>query len=264
MSSTQEARLGELDGVLDAQQPTAELGQELFSVVDVIDAQPALRRAFTDPSTADEARSGLIEALFASRVSPGARTVLAEAAKRRWPGASGLAAALERQAVRAVLAGAQSAGRLDAVEDELFRFGRIVDADPALRAALSDRSVPVPARQSLTDDLLGGRVDGATALLVARAVRARGRTFELTLDSYMVLAAALRARSVAKVTVARPLTAEQSDRLAAAVGRQVGREVTLQVTVDPEVLGGVRVTVGDEVIEGTVAGRLTEARRQLS
>ena len=63
--------------------------------------------------------------------------------------------------------------------------------------------------------------------------------------------------------MAVPLTADQAERLRAALSRQVGREVTLQVDIDPAVIGGVRVRLGDEVIEGTVAGRLAAAERQL-
>ena len=70
--------------------------------------------------------------------------------------------------------------------------------------------------------------------------------------------------AIAVVTVARALTVEQAERLRAALSKQVGREVSLQVTVDPAVIGGVRVQLGDEVIEGTVAGRLDAAERQLN
>ena len=101
-------------------------------------------------------------------------------------------------------------------------------------------------------------------ILGKRAIGAANRTVALTLDSYLRLAAQERSRAIAVVTVARPLTAEQTDRLRAALSKQVGREVSLQVTVDPAVIGGVRVQLGDEVIEGTVAGRLDAAERQLN
>ena len=107
------------------------------------------------------------------------------------------------------------------------------------------------------------RADAATGYLAKRAVAARSTSFELTVQGYLVLAAALRQRALAHVLVARELTAEQRDRLAAALSRQLGRDVNLQVVIDPDILGGVRVTVGDEIIEGTIAGRLDEAHRQL-
>lgn len=263
MSSAVQERLSELDGVLDSVRITPELAEELFAVVDLLDRQPALRRALTDPGAEADARDALLKALFGERLTEPTRTVLRAAAGQRRGSASGLAAALERQAVRAVLSSAQLAGTLDAVEDELFRFERLVAGDPALRSAISDRTAPLDVRQRLVSDLLENRADAATTYLARRAVAARTRSFELTVGGYLTLAAALRQRALAHVVVARPLTAEQHDRLTAVLARQLGRPVSLQVVVDPDVIGGVRVTVGDEIIEGTVAGRLEDARRQL-
>ncbi|MFT4296483.1 MAG: F0F1 ATP synthase subunit delta [Micropruina sp.] len=264
MSNLLQTRLSELDGVLDSVQATPQVADELFAVVDLLDRQPALRRALTDPGADSGAREGLLQALFGHRLSEAATTVLRAAAGERWGTPSGLAAALERQAVRAVLSTAQQAGALDTVEDELFRFERLVAGDAGLRAAIGDRTAPLEARRRLVGDLLTGRADAATGMLAARAVGARERSFELTVAGYLTLAAALRQRALAKVVVARPLTPEQHDRLAAVLSRQLGREVSLQVVIDPEVIGGVQVTVGDEIIEGTVAGRLHDARRQLA
>lgn len=263
MSSTQQARLSELDRVLDSVQITPQLAEELFALVDLLDRQPALRRALTDPGADADARDALLESLFGSRLSDPAKTVLRAAVGQRSGSPSALAASLERQGVRAVLSSAQLAGTLDAVEDELFRFERLVAGDAALRAAISDRAAPLAARQQLVDDLLQSRADAATSYLAKRAVAARSNSFELTVQSYLALAAALRQRALAHVLVARELTAEQRDRLAGALSRQLGRDVNLQVVIDPDIIGGVRVTVGDEIIEGTIAGRLDEARRQL-
>lgn len=264
MSNTAEARLGELDAALDAQQVTPQLAEELFAVVDVLDQQPALRRALTDPGLEPDARGAVIDALFGQRISPATVQVLREAAGKRWGSASGLAAALERQGVRAVFINAQQSSTLEQVEDELFRFSRVVDADGALRAALADRSASLTARRDLVGDLLTGKADAATVYLARRAVAARTRSFELTMRGYLTLAAAQRDRAVARVVVASPLTGEQYERLTGVLGRQLGRAVSLQVVVDPTIVGGVRVTVGDEIIDGTVSGRLEHARRQLS
>ena len=264
MSNAGEARLGQLDAVLDSQQITPQLAEELFAVVDVLDAQPALRRALTDPGLVPQARGAVIDALFGQRVLPATMKVLREAAGLRLGSSSALAAALERQAVRAVVASSQLAGTLDQVENELFRFGRLVDADSGLRSALSDRAASLDARQQLVSDLLDGKADAATIYLSRRAVAARTHNFELTLQSYLAVAAAQRGKAVAHVVVARELTAEQQQRLASALGDQVGRPVSLQVVIDPTVVGGMRLTVGDEIIEGTVAGRLELARRQLN
>lgn len=264
MSNASDARQSALDGVLDARQATAALAGDLFEVADAVAGQPALRRALTDPGTPDDARADLVHALFDSRTGADAVAVLAEAAKLRWSNPTELVDALERQAVRALLTQAQDTGRLDEVEDQLFKVERLVAASPDLRATLGDRRSDLAARTDLLGGLLAGKVDAVTDQLARRAVGARRRTFELTLEDYLKTAADLRSRAVATVEVARPLSDDQLARLRTALSRQVGRDVKVRVVVDPAVLGGVRVTLGDEVIEGTVAGRLHDARRRLA
>lgn len=264
MSVAAESRLKALDAVADGLPASEALAEELFAVADALEAQPSLRRALTDVGTPDEVRAELARSLLSSRIGPDAVTVVAEAARLRWRGARALASALERQGVRCVLRMAQDHGQLDEVESELFHVERMVDAHPELAQALADRRVELSARESLLDGLVGERVSAPTRRLVRRAVGARQRTFGLTAGSYLQAAAELRARAIAVVSVARPLTHEQQERLRAALSRQVGREVNLHVVIDPAVLGGVRVSLGDEIIEGTVAARLQGAERKLA
>jgi F-type H+-transporting ATPase subunit delta len=126
---------------------------------------------------------------------------------------------------------------------------------------LADRSIDRGKRQELVVDLLRGRVTTSTIVLAKRAVAARERTFANTIEGYVTLAAAQRNRVVATVRVAKPLSSDYRERLRAALTRQVGREIAIQEVIDPDVLGGVRVELGDEVFEGTVSGRLEAARR---
>lgn len=264
MSAATQARQAELDRILDSREPDRGLADELFAVVGLLESQPALRKALSDLTAPEDARRQLADSVLGGQVSAGALAVVKSAAGLRWTTSGALVAALERQGVRALLGAAQTGGELDQVEEELFRFSRIVAADPALRAALEDRAASLTGRQQLVAELLDGRARGTTVTLAQRAVRATERTFALTLEAYLQLAAEQRRRAIAEVTVARPLTDVQAARLRAALSAQVGREVTLQVNVDPAVLGGVRVKLGDEVIEGTVAGRLHAAERQLN
>lgn len=262
--STAAARQSALDAVLDARRATAELADDLFGLADALAEQSALRRALTDPGVPDDARAELVRSLFDSRTGADAVAVLAEAARLRWGDPTELTDALEHQAVRALLIDAQEAHRLDEVEDQLFKVERLVAANPDLQATLGDRRLALDARAGLLAGLLAGRVDDVTVRLARRAVGARRRTFALTVEHYLGIAAGLRARVVATVEVARPLTDDQLARLRAALSRQAGRDVKVRVVVDPAVLGGVRVTLGDEVIEGTVAARLNDARRRLA
>ena len=173
MSAAAESRLKALDGVLDRQPASEALADELFAVVEAVGAQPSLRRALTDPSTPDEVRSQLTQSLFGDRVSGAAVAVLTEAARARWGTAGSFVAALERQGVRALLRTAQDAGRLDELEDQLFKVERLVDANPELRRALGDRRAPIEGREELLAGLLSGKVLPSVARLAKRAVPAR-------------------------------------------------------------------------------------------
>jgi F-type H+-transporting ATPase subunit delta len=268
MSVASDTRLHSLDGVLDAAQSTDSdgdaldgLAADLFAVVDALESSVALRRAVTDPSTSSEGRQQLVHGLLDGRVSKPAVDIVAQGAAMRWAGGRTFTAALERQAVRAQLIKAERTGDLDNTEDELFRFARTVEGNPALRDALGGRAVPVAQRQDLVGELLAGRASEATVALAKRAVVARERTFAHTIEGFVTLAAAQKNRVVATVWVAQPLTDEQRDRLRAALSNQAGREVVLQEILDPDVVGGVRVELGDDVVEGTVAARLAAARR---
>ena len=263
MSGAAEARLSALDRVLDDRQVDQAVAADLFAASDALATQPTLRRALTDPGTPDDARAGMVRALFESRLGAGAVDLLAEAARLRWGTPGAFVAAVERQGVRALLSMARDAGQLDEIGDQLFKVERLVAGTPALRDALGDRRTPVEARSALIGDLVEHKVAPETAHLVRRAVTARQRTFALTLEGYLKVAAELESQAVATVEVARPLGDDQLARLTNALRRQVGRDVVVRVVVDPAVLGGVRVRLGDEVIEGTVASRLTDAHRKL-
>ncbi|QGF24453.1 F0F1 ATP synthase subunit delta [Raineyella fluvialis] len=259
-----EPRLNSLDQALDAQNVHPGLAEELFSIADLFGSDPALRRAVTDPGAPVEARQQLVGRLLDGKVSPEAVAVLRAAAGLRWRTAGTFVSAVERQAIRSALAQAQVAGQLDQVEEELFRLNRTVAGSAELRDALSDGRRPLSDRQVVVARLLDGKAAPATAVLARRAVVARERTFANTMDGYLALAAAQRSRAVATVRVARPLTAEQTARLQNALNKQLGRGVSMHVVEDRSVLGGVRVEVGDEVIDGTVASRLDEARKLFS
>jgi F-type H+-transporting ATPase subunit delta len=262
--SSSDARLGALDPVLDGIEVGDNFAADLFAVVDALSSSPTLRRALTDPGTPEGDRQALVRGLLKGKVSKPVMDLVAEAAAMRWGGGRTFAAALERQAVRSQLILAERAGQLDETEDELFRFARLVESNPGLRNALGDRTVGLAARQELVDDLLAGKATTASIALAKRAVLARERTFGHTIEGYVDLAAAQKNRIIATVRVARPMTNQQRERLRKSLSKQVGRDVVLQEVVDLNIMGGVRVEFGDEVIEGTVAGRLDEARKLFS
>lgn len=261
LSLAAESRQSDLDAALSAAEINDATPGEVFAVVDAISASSALRRALTDPGSPAEAKAGLVQQLFGGRVSAQVVRLLTRATDLRWASATALLTALERQGVRAALSTALNRGTLDNVSDELFRFNRLAQSDASLQAALSDDRTPAAGRAALVTDLLSGKADPVTVQLAQRAVEQKGQTFAGAVDSMLNTAAQLRDRGVAKVTVARALDDAQQQRLSAALTRIAGRPVEMQIDVDPQVIGGARVLLGDQVIEGTVSHKLTELSR---
>ncbi len=238
---------------------------DLFAVVGLLASQPGLRRALSDPSLPGDRKGEVIESLLGSQLTAEALAVVRDAVRRRWAEPGDLTDAVETLAAQAAFTGAEREGRLDEVEDELFRFARIVDSQPQLRAALTDPSLPDARKVELLASLLGSKVAPTTLQVIDYVVtEPRGRTFERAVAQFVRLAAARRERLVARVTSAVALDAAQQERLGAGLARVYGRQVQLELEVDPQLVGGVVVTIGDEVIDGSIASRLKDARRRLA
>jgi F-type H+-transporting ATPase subunit delta len=246
-----------------AQAATA-LGDDLFGVAGLLATQPALRRALSDPSRSAQARADLAASVLAGKVSDEATGLVAVVAAARWSAPGDVTDAVEQLGVQAVVAAAEQEGRLDSLEDELFRFGRIVASQPELRIALTNPFVSADGKTQLLTDLLAAKVTPeALRLITQAAVNPLGRSLDLSLENYAKLAARRRERLVAEVHVAVPLTDEQRDRLAAGLAAAYGHQVHLNVVLDPRVAGGMTVRVGDELIDGSIATRLAAAGRRL-
>lgn len=261
MSADSGQRNAELDAALDRAEAGPQTADELFGVVDLLQATPALRRGLTDPATPDGRRQQLARGLLADRLSAAATELVVGAVGLRL-GSRGLLDALEQHGIRAILKAAETDGLLGEVEDQLFRFGRLVEGNSDLRGSLTDRGAALSARQRLVGDLLDGKATPGAVQLAQRAVVGRDRNFFRTLDGYVELAAAMQDRVIATVRIAQEMDNDQRDRLERALTQQAGRPVAMQVLVEPELLGGVRVEIGDEIIDGSVSGRLAEARRR--
>jgi len=237
-------------------------GQDLFAVATVLRSEPGLRRVATDVSILPGAKAGLMQEVFGGKISDDAVALLGKAVGSRWSATRDLADALELLGVIAVAKSVGSdSGRLS---DELFGFGQIVRGNPDLRDALSDPARSVADKRELVTGLLAGKALPATVALVEQALSGSYRTVGVALAAYEQVAADVYGQGVATVRVARPLSDTDRERLVAALRRQYDRDIHLNEVVDPEVLGGIRVEIGDDVIDGTVANRLDDARRRLA
>ncbi|EFL23194.1 ATP synthase F1, delta subunit [Streptomyces himastatinicus ATCC 53653] len=244
----------------------AKLADELAAVTALLDREVSLRRVLTDPAQPGEAKAELAQRLLSGQVGGEAVDLVSGMVRSRWSRSRDLAdAGRGAGEQRRPGGGPSGVGTLDDVEDELFRFGRIIASSSELRSALADRRASGTAKAGLVRELLGGRADRVTERLVVRLVtQPRGRSLEAGLDALSKLAAARRDRMVAVVTSAVPLSDRQKERLGAALASVYGHTVHLNLDVDPEVLGGVEVRIGDEVINGTIADRLEEASRRMA
>lgn len=241
------------------------IGDALFSVASLLDGQPSLRSACTDPARSGDDKAALVAGLFSGKVPDQVVDLLSGMVRSRWSKASDLAEAATRLGVEAVLVSAQRHDRLAEVQDEIFRFDRIVAAQPDLRLALTDRSLPVSRKSDLLTELLKEKTTVESARLIVHAVtEPRGRSLEANLASLAVAAAERRQRQVATVTAAVDLSDQQRDRLGAALSAQLGFDVQINVVIDPEVVGGLRVSLGGELIDGTLSSRIDEAQRRIA
>lgn len=242
-----------------------QVGNELFAVVRLLDGEPGLRRAFGDSSSERSRREGLLTQLLSDKIGAATLQVLVTLVGSRWSTPRELVDGIDDLGRTALLVHAERDGRLDTVEDELFRFGRIVAADGELERALSDRTASAEAKGSLVRELLGDKTDSVTGALVAQLVTTpRGRSVVNGLGQLAEAAAKRRERSVAYVVAPVPLSPQQEERLTNTLTRVYSRPIALHVEVDPDLQGGLVIKVGDEVIDGSVTGRLEELRRRLA
>ncbi|WP_370944203.1 F0F1 ATP synthase subunit delta [Amycolatopsis sp. cg5] len=252
-----ETRLSEV--LADAGTDAATVGDELLSVVDLLDREITLRRAVSDASSSEESRKALLRSVLAGKISEPTLQVLDTVAGSRWSNPRELVDGAEAIGRSALLTSAEKSGTLDAVEGQLFQVARIVAGSPELEQALADQTAPADAKRNLVRGLFADKVNVVAKTLVEATVL-RGKA----LGDLVELAAERRERSVAHVTSASALSDEQKAQLAEKLTRIYGRAIALHVEVDEKLGGGLVVRVGEEVIDGSVAGQLEALRKRLA
>jgi F-type H+-transporting ATPase subunit delta len=251
----------ELDEALRAGSDAERVASELYDVASLLRAEASLRRFLTDASLSPAAKQGFAQQMLEGKVDDVTRTLVTSASAHRWTATRDLPDALERLSEITVVKSV--GGDADRLADELFSFGQTVAANPDLRDALSNPARSTADKAALLDSLLSGKALPATVALAKQSLGGTYRTINLALAAYREVAAQSKDEAVATVRVVQPLSDADRDRLAKALSQQYGREVHLNEIVDSGVLGGMRVEIGDDVIDGTVSSRLDDARRKL-
>jgi F-type H+-transporting ATPase subunit delta len=243
-------------------QAASQLSAELFFAADVLGSNISVRRALTDTSRDGAAKGALIKDLLASKVGTAAVGLLTELSALRWSGAKDLVQVIEQLAIEAEATAANISGDLDRVENEMFVISNTISNSSELRKAFkSDADV---AKAQLAADLLKNASSSTTKLVSQMVNSWRGRSIESAFADYQWALAARRNRVIALVRIAAPISQAQQDRLAAALNKQVGQPVRMNIEIDPAVLGGVSVKFADEMVDGSVSNRLAGAARALA
>lgn len=234
--------------------------RDLFAAARAVGGSTQLGGALSDDAAPVAAREQVVKAVFGSALSAPAVDVLTTVVAQRWSDVSDLVDGIEELAIRAAAASDASAD----VEGELFGFSRTVADNPDLELALNSRLGGDAAKSTLIERLVAGSVSPATALIVTSLVQQpRDRRVRQLLTRAMNIVASQRGRTVATVVTAAALNEAQSTRLAAALSAKYGTEVSLNTVVDPTVVGGLRVQIADDVIDGSISSRLADVRQKL-
>ena len=245
----------------------SSLSSELVEVAQMLDREIVVTRYLTVPAEDATPRVKLIERLLSGKVGDATLDVLRLAVSERWSANSDLIDGIEHVSRQALLEVAEREDKVDEVEEQLFRFSRILDAQPRLSILLGDYSVPVEGRVALLRKVLdsaSGRVNPIVTALLSQTVELlRGQPAEEAVQFLTQVAVARRGEIVAQVSAAAELSDDQRSRLVEVLGRIYGHTVAVQLQIDAELLGGLLISVADEVIDGTLASRLAAAQAQL-
>jgi len=260
-SATTQALAASIKTLAAAKDVTLDTARELFAAAHAVSASSQLSGALADPSAPAAARQNVVAAVFGG-FSAGAQGVLKTVVAERWSNAGELVEGIEELAIRA----AAIAETDTDIEGEFFGFSRVIAANPELELALGSRVGGEDAKSALVERLLAeGSTSAATTLIITSLVREpRGRRVRRLLNRAMSVVSSQRGRVVATVYTAADLTDAQRARLSDSLSRRYDGQVSLNVVIDPAVVGGLRVQVADDVIDGSISARLADLRQKLA
>lgn len=248
-------------------QRLSTLADELTSAAHMLEREIVVTRYLTVPAEDAAPRVRLIERLVEGKVGDTTLEILRSAVSERWSASSDLVDAIEHVARQALLMRAERAGKVDEVEEQLFWFSRVLDAQPRLGILLGDYSAPAEGRIGLLRKVLDGagtRVNPIAAALLSQTVELlRDQPAEEAVLGLAEVAVARRGEVVAHVKAAAELSDAQRTRVTEVLSRIYSHPVAVQMQIDPQLLGGLSISVGDEIIDGTLSSRLAAAQMQL-
>lgn len=242
----------------------SKLADDLASVAKLLTSETVLNKHLVEPADDAGPKVSMLEALLTGEVGDDALEILKAAVSQRWSSESDLAEAMQHAARLALVVRAERDDEVAEVEDQLFRFSRILESEPKLNTLLSDYTKPASDRIGLLDNVLRGQVNATAAVLLAQTVELlHGQRADEAVLELAELAVARRGEIVAHVTAAAELSDAQRDRLTEVLTRIYGHPVSVQLHMNPKLLGGLMIAVGEEVIDGSLSSRLASAETRL-
>jgi F-type H+-transporting ATPase subunit delta len=236
-------------------------GEQLLDASLVVAGSPQLRSALADDTAESANKLGIVDSVFGA-YAPVAKAVLEALVVERWSSASDLVAGIEELGIRAV---AESASKSVSIDSELFTFATAVSSNADLELALGSKLGSTAGRVSLVTSLLGGKASEQTVSIVSALIaQPRGRRIGELLRYGATVVAEQAGVAIATVTVASALSKAQLGRLETALATQYDKQIRINEVVDERILGGMRVQIGDEVIDGTISNRISDLRLQLA
>jgi F-type H+-transporting ATPase subunit delta len=240
------------------------LANDLASTAKLLRSEVVVARHLAEPSSGAGPKVALVERLLSGKISGAALDILKAAVSQRWSSTSDLIHGIQHIAKLALLVRAEREGQIDDVEDQLFRFSRILDSEPQLITLLSEYTTPLDGRVGLVTSVLHGRASKNAADLLRQAIELlHGERADEAVRDLANLAVARRGEVVAHVSAASELSDAQESRLTELLTRIYSHPVSLQLNVDPALLGGLTIAVGDEVIDGSLSSKLAAAETHL-
>ena len=238
---------------------SAAVGSELLDASGIIEGSSSLRAAVADAVVPSESKQKLMAQVFVAASQP-TRVILDAVAAHRWSHPDDIVAAIENLGIRAE---AMVSG--SGLDDELLAMSDVIGSDPELELTLGSKLGDSEAKAALVRNLFAKKASAPAVRIVEHLVRhARGRRIGAMLTEAAKVVADQYGFDLATITVATELKKQAASRLEKTLTTSYGRPIKLNTVIDPSILGGMRIQIGNDVIDGSVAARLNELRTQLA
>lgn len=239
------------------------IGNELFTITSALDHNIQLERALTDPSRPVEDKVAVVKTLIGNQAHPLVMEIMSDLVSRRWSRVSDIANAVEDFGVDGMMYYADHTNTTLQVSVELAELHSALLNLPVVRTKLYDATVSSEARIKLLYSLIGDAdFTKVTKRLAEHATcNLRNRRYLQTIQWLINKFSRHMGESMVTVTTATPLSKEQVEKLISIYTAKTGHPVHINSVVDPTVMGGMRIQVGDEVTDNTVVAQLQHLQR---